>query len=83
MAYCPICGTDHDPDTLCVDKASDVSRRAGMRKRSKLSTQEFEELSRKATRSLLVFLLGAAGLGLLAYLFFAMTLPWLISHFHN
>jgi hypothetical protein len=78
MAYCPICGTDHDPETLCVNKASDVLRHAGIPQRSKLSAPEINKLSRKASRSFLIFLLRFAGAICLVILFLVM-LRWLIS----
>jgi hypothetical protein len=71
MPYCPICGTDHDPDLPCADKTSHLLRRAGIDERSRMSADELAELSRKARKSvipaILSFLLivGTICLGLL------------------
>jgi len=61
MAYCPICGTDHDPDLPCGDKAGHVLRRAGISKRSGTSPGDFAELSRKSTRSVIIAFVLLAG----------------------
>jgi hypothetical protein len=78
MAYCPICGTDHDPKTLCMHQGSDVSRRAGISQRSKLSSSEFKKLSRKASNALLIFLLRYA-VGTFLVIIIFVVLRWLIS----
>ena len=68
MPYCPICGTDHDTDLPCVDKASQVLRRAGIKKTARLPAREFAELSRRARRPVIIYfalLTGAAFLSVL------------------
>ena len=70
MAYCPICGTDHDPDFPCTDKAGHMLRRTGVKSKSPMSSREFTELSRKARKSLIVYsviLVGALLLGTLLW----------------
>jgi hypothetical protein len=57
MAYCPICGTDHSPDILCPDKASDVLRHTGIKIGGKLSRKQFKNVFKKASKSLMIWLL--------------------------
>jgi len=78
MAYCPICGRDHDPDLLCTEQANQALRRAGMEKKSKMSSLELTQLSRKAGKSLIILLVRIAGVSFLVVLFFVI-LHWLIS----
>ena len=78
MAYCPICGRDHDPDLLCTEQANHSMRRAGIEKKSKMSALEVRQLSRKAGRSSIILLVRIAGVSFLVVLFFVI-LHWLIS----
>jgi len=70
MAYCPICGTDHSPDILCSDKASDVLRHAGIRVGRKLSVRQFRDASKKARKSVIIWFLILGGSMALAIIFF-------------
>jgi len=40
MAFCAICGTNHDPDMPCGDGAGQVLRGAGIKKSRKMSKKE-------------------------------------------
>ena len=70
MAYCPICGRDHDPDLLCTEQANHSLRRAGIEKKSKMSALEVRQLSRKAGRSSIILLVRIAGVSFLVVTFF-------------
>jgi hypothetical protein len=57
MAFCAICGTNHDPDTPCGDGAGQVLRGAGIKKSRKMSKKESEKTARDFSRAMkIVFL---------------------------
>ena len=78
MAYCPICGRNHDPDLLCMEQADHALRRAGIEKKSEMSSLELRQLSRKAGRSSIILFLRIAGVSCLVVLFFVI-LHWFVS----
>ena len=78
MAYCPICGRNHDIDLLCTEQADHALRRAGIEKKSEMSSPELRQLSRKAGRSSIILLLRIAGVSCLVVLFFVI-LHWVVS----
>jgi hypothetical protein len=73
MRYCPICGTDHDPDLPCADKASQVLRSAGIEKRSGMPAREFAELSREARSPVIIYFVLVAGA-----VFLSLLIKWLL-----
>ena len=57
MAFCAICGTNHDPDMPCGDGAGQVLRGAGIKKSRKMSKRESEKTARDFSKAMkIVFL---------------------------
>ena len=52
MAFCAICGTNHDPDVPCGDGAGQVLREAGIKKSRKVSKRESEKTARDFRRAM-------------------------------
>lgn len=73
MAFCPICGTHHDPNIACFDKAGEMLKEIGIKRHSKMSKEEFKKLEDRADRYMLkvLFIVMAGFLLLLAAIFIA------------
>lgn len=57
MAFCAICGSYHDPDLPCVDKARQTLRAAGVKEDSQKPGQDFRETAKLADRFMLKVLI--------------------------
>jgi hypothetical protein len=56
MSFCPICGTHHDPNFPCADRAGEVLRDAGIEPKP-MPEKEFKETVKKANRNMVVILI--------------------------
>jgi hypothetical protein len=55
MRFCPLCGSYHDPDVPCVDRAGSILKDAGI-ERSQMRRKEFKKMLKKLNRTMLVVL---------------------------
>lgn len=56
MSFCPICGTHHDPNFPCADRAGELLRDAGIEPKP-MAEKEFKKTIKKANRSMIVVLI--------------------------
>ncbi len=73
MSFCPICGTNHDPNFLCVERGREALHKAGIETDSAISKEDFKKLEKKADRYMLKLLLK-----LIVVLFVAFLVSYLI-----
>lgn len=59
-SFCPICGTYHDPDFPCVDRAGELLRDAGIEPRP-MEKKEFQKTEKEANRSMIILFLVVVG----------------------
>lgn len=62
--FCPICKTYHDPNVVCTDRTGELLRAAGIEPKP-MAEKEFKETTKKANRSLLLFVLVVVLVGIL------------------
>jgi hypothetical protein len=64
MSFCAICGGDHDPDTPCFNRAEQILKRMGIQdqRKSRSSQKGFNDIVKKANRSLILLLLTCVAL---------------------
>ncbi len=55
MRFCPLCGSYHDPDVPCVDRAGSILKDAGI-ERPQMQRKEFKKMVKKLNRTMLVVL---------------------------
>ena len=55
MSFCPLCGSYHDADVPCVDRAGDILKDAGI-ERPQMRRKEFKKMVEKLNRTMLVVL---------------------------
>jgi hypothetical protein len=67
MRFCPLCGSYHDPDIPCVDRAGSILKDAGI-ERPQMQRKEFKKMVKKLNRTMLVVLF-IFGLLLLSFVF--------------
>ncbi len=70
MAFCAICGSYHDPDLPCVNRAKQTLRGAGIEEDHQKPGPEFPEIAKAADRFMLKVLIGALA-GLIALVILA------------
>jgi len=56
MSFCPVCGTHHDPNFPCADRAGEALRDAGLEPQP-MEEKEFKKSVKEADRSMLILLL--------------------------
>jgi hypothetical protein len=56
MRFCPLCGSYHDPDVSCVDRAGSILKDAGI-ERAQMRRKEFKKMVKKLNRTMVVVLL--------------------------
>jgi hypothetical protein len=56
MSFCPICGTHHDPNFPCADRAGELLHDAGIDPKP-MEEKEFQKTVKKANRSLLIIVI--------------------------
>ena len=56
MSFCPICGTHHDPNFPCADRAGEALRDAGLEPKP-MEEKELKKTVKEADRSMLILLL--------------------------
>jgi hypothetical protein len=72
MAFCAICGKNHDPGVGCLDGTGEILKEAGASSPSKLSPKEFQQTAQKADRWFLKVLLFAFVVIVLLYIVFSL-----------
>jgi hypothetical protein len=66
MAYCAICGIDHNPERPCSSLVGDKLHQIGLDGGAKKSKVEFRKLEKKADRYMLKFALIAIAILILS-----------------
>ncbi len=59
MAFCAVCGSYHDPDLLCFNKATQTLRGAGIEEEHQKPGAEFRKIAKLADRFMLKVLIAA------------------------
>jgi hypothetical protein len=59
MAYCAICGRDHDTGVTCLDGTQELLKDVGADSRPRLSEEEFKRVSKQADKWFLKVLVWA------------------------
>ncbi len=67
MSFCPICGTHHDPNFPCADRAGELLRDAGIEPKP-MPEKEFKKTVKEANRSMIIIVIVVVGLILLTML---------------
>ena len=67
MSFCPICGTHHDPNFPCADRAGELLRDAGIEPKP-MPEEEFKKTVKEANRSMIILVIVVATLILLTVL---------------
>jgi hypothetical protein len=70
MAYCAICGTDHNPEYPCSGLVGDKLHQIGLNGGPKKSKEDFRKLEKKADRYMLKFALIAIAILILSMVAF-------------
>jgi predicted nucleic acid-binding Zn ribbon protein len=65
--FCPICGTHHDPEFPCADRAGELLRESGLEPKP-MDKGEFKKTVKRANRSMIILAIVVAGLILLTIL---------------
>ena len=65
--FCPICGTHHDPDFPCADRAGELLHDSGLEPK-KMDKKEFQKTVKEANRSMIIVAAVVVGLIILTVL---------------
>ena len=57
MSFCPVCGTNHDSNYLCIERGREALHKAGIETDSPSSKEDFKKLEKKADRYMFKLLL--------------------------
>ena len=71
MAYCAICGRQHDPGVGCVDGTAQLLNVADANARERSSKVEFKRIAKQADKWLVKVLLWAVGLVILMFVIYS------------
>lgn len=66
-SFCPVCGTHHDPEFPCADRAGEILRDSGLEPKP-MKEKEFQKTVKEANRSMIILVIVVAGLILLTLL---------------
>jgi hypothetical protein len=72
MAFCAICGRQHELGVGCLDGTGDITKKAGASSSPKPSSKEFQQTAQKADRWFLKVLLFAFVVIVLLYIVFSL-----------